>query len=46
MNKAGEKNELLTIKGGGHGGFSAEQQVQAYEAIRAFLGGLGIVARH
>jgi acetyl esterase/lipase len=43
MNKAGEKNELLTIKGGGHGGFSAEQQVQAYEAIRAFLGGLGIV---
>jgi acetyl esterase/lipase len=43
MNKAGEKNELLTIKGGGHGGFSAEQQVQAYEAIRGFLGGLGIV---
>jgi acetyl esterase/lipase len=43
MNKAGEKNELLTIRGGGHGGFNAEQQVQAYEAIRAFLGGLGIV---
>lgn len=44
MNKAGEKNQLLTIKGGGHGGFSAEQQVQAYEAIREFLGGLGIVS--
>jgi acetyl esterase/lipase len=43
MNKAGEKNELLTIKGGGHGGFNAEQQVQAYEAIRGFLGRLGIV---
>jgi acetyl esterase/lipase len=43
MNKAGEKNELLTVKGGGHGGFSADQQVQAYEAIRGFLGGLGIV---
>jgi acetyl esterase/lipase len=43
MNKAGEKNELLTIKGGGHGGFNAQQQVQAYEAIRGFLGGLGIV---
>jgi acetyl esterase/lipase len=43
MNKAGEKNELLTIKGGGHGGFSTEQQVQAFETIRGFLGGLGIV---
>jgi acetyl esterase/lipase len=43
MTKAGEKNELLTIKGGGHGGFNAQQQVQAYEAIRGFLGGLGIV---
>jgi acetyl esterase/lipase len=43
MNKVGEKNELLTIKGGGHGGFNAQQQVQAYEAIRGFLGGLGIV---
>jgi dipeptidyl aminopeptidase/acylaminoacyl peptidase len=43
MNKAGEKNELFTIKGGGHGGFSAEQQVQAFEEIRRFLGGVGIV---
>jgi len=42
MDKAGEKNQLLTIKGGGHGGFNAEQQVQAFETIRTFLRGLGI----
>ena len=44
LDKAGVKNELMTIKGGGHGGFSAEQQVDAYEKIRSFLRGLGIVA--
>lgn len=42
MDKAGEKNQLLTVKGGGHGGFNAEQQVQAFETIRTFLRGLGI----
>ena len=43
MDKAGEKNQLLTIKGGGHGGFNAAQQQQAYEAVRGFLRELGIV---
>lgn len=45
LDKAGVKNELMTIKGGGHGGFSAEQQLAAYEKIRSFLGGLGIVPK-
>ena len=44
MNKAGEKNQLFTIKGGGHGGFSSEQNQQAYVAVRSFLSELGIVA--
>lgn len=45
LDKAGVKNELLTVKGAGHGGFSAEQQLGAYEKIRSFLGGLGIVPK-
>jgi acetyl esterase/lipase len=44
MDKAGEKNQLYTIKGGGHGGFSPEQNQQAYLAVRGFLRELGIVA--
>ncbi|RJG25884.1 alpha/beta hydrolase [Massilia cavernae] len=43
LNKAGVKNQLVTIKGGGHGGFTLEQHIDAYEATRAFLGSLGIV---
>lgn len=45
LDKASVKNELVTVKGGGHGGFSAEQQVDAYEKIRSFLVGLGIVTK-
>jgi acetyl esterase/lipase len=44
MDKAGEKNQLFTIKGGGHGGFAPEQNQQAYLAVRSFLRELGIVA--
>lgn len=44
MNKAGEKNQLFTIKGGGHGGFSPEQNQQAFQAVRSFLRELGIVS--
>jgi acetyl esterase/lipase len=44
MDKAGEKNQLLTIKGGGHGDFSDEQQLEAFRAVRSFLRELGIVA--
>lgn len=42
LDKAGVKNVLHTIKGGGHGGFTAEQHVGAYEAAHAFLRGLGV----
>jgi dipeptidyl aminopeptidase/acylaminoacyl peptidase len=30
-------NQLLTIKGGGHGGFSQADYVKSYETIWAFL---------
>lgn len=43
LDKAGVKNQLVTVKGGGHGGFSQQQQVDAYEKIRGFIGGLGLV---
>lgn len=44
MDKAGEKNELPTIKGGGHGDFTPAQNQQAYLAVRDFLRQPGIVA--
>ena len=36
-------NEFITIPGGGHGGFSNAEMVQAYAAIRAFLGEHGVI---
>jgi acetyl esterase/lipase len=42
LDKAGVRNQLLTIPGGGHGGFPADQQMKAYETIKAFLASLGI----
>jgi acetyl esterase/lipase len=44
LNKAGVRNRLLTIPGGDHGDFTAEQQIVAYEAIHKFLAELGITA--
>ena len=44
LDKAGVKNQLFTIKGGGHGGFAPEQNQQAFLAVRSFLRELGIVA--
>jgi hypothetical protein len=35
---------LLTVPGGDHGDFTAEQQIVAYEAIHQFLAELGITA--
>jgi acetyl esterase/lipase len=35
--KAGTPNRLVTVPGGGHGGFSAEERGRIYETIRAFL---------
>lgn len=37
-------NRLLTIPGGDHGDFTAEQQIVAFEAIHQFLANLGITA--
>lgn len=43
LDASGVKNELHTVKGGGHGGFTADQHVAAYAAALAFLRGLAIV---
>ena len=37
LDKAGVANRLVTIPGGGHGGFSPEQTVTAFAAVREFL---------
>lgn len=37
LNRAGAENELLTIPGGGHGGFSRAEVATIDKAIRAFL---------
>ncbi len=37
LNAAGAENELLTIPGGGHGGFSREEVAKIDKTIRAFL---------
>ncbi|MEP6922880.1 MAG: alpha/beta hydrolase [Pyrinomonadaceae bacterium] len=37
LDKAGVKNELLTIKNGGHGGFTQTDYVKSYETIWNFL---------
>ena len=37
LTKADTPNELLTIPGGGHGNFNAQQRTQAYVKIREFL---------
>lgn len=37
LGKANVKNELLTIKGGGHGGFKQADYVKAYEEVWKFL---------
>jgi acetyl esterase/lipase len=37
-------NQLITVEGGGHGGFSPEENQRIYTAIRAFLGEHGLGA--
>ncbi len=37
LNKAGDVNKLITIKGGGHGGFSQADYANAYDEIWKFL---------
>lgn len=42
LTRAGVRNELLTIPGGGHGGLTAEQDLRIFEVTRGFLESLGI----
>jgi acetyl esterase/lipase len=42
LDRAGVKNVLYTMPGGGHGGFPVEQAHASHRAIKAFLDGLGI----
>jgi len=44
LDKAGIDNQLVTIKGGNHGGFSRAETVGAYAAIREFLKKHGLTA--
>jgi hypothetical protein len=37
LDKAGVPNQLVTIKGGMHGGFNQQALVDSYAAIREFL---------
>jgi acetyl esterase/lipase len=45
LNAAGVSNELVTVPGGGHGGFSLEENLRIYRAIREFLEAHGVGAR-
>lgn len=42
LDRAGLPNRLLTIEGGGHGGFSLEENLHIYATIRSFLGAHGL----
>ena len=43
LTAAGVQNQLITIPGGGHGGFSGEQRLNIYRTIREFLKNNGIL---
>jgi acetyl esterase/lipase len=43
LNKAGVANQLLTIPGGKHGGFTREESLKIYGTIREFLAKQGII---
>lgn len=38
LERAGVANRLVTIPGGGHGGFSQDEMVRSFVAVREFLG--------
>ena len=42
LDRAGVPNRLLTIEGGGHGGFSLEENLHIYATIRSFLDSHGL----
>lgn len=38
LNKAGVSNQLITFRGAGHSGFTRQQLIESFDAIRAFCG--------
>ena len=42
LSKAGVRNQLFTVPGGGHGDFTADQELKAFETVRTFLASLGV----
>lgn len=45
LDAAGVPNRLVTIPGGGHGGFNVQESSRAYAAIMAFLKEHGVMSR-
>lgn len=45
LDKAGVPNQLFTVPGGHHGGFTSDQYVEVYAAIWKFLGEHGLAAK-
>ncbi len=45
LDKAGVPNELFTVPGGKHGGFTADENVKVYGAIKEFLQKQGLPVR-
>jgi acetyl esterase/lipase len=43
LTRAGVPNQLMTIPGGGHGGFTREQTLEAYRRVWAFLAQSGLL---
>ena len=43
LSKAGVRNELVTVRGGKHGGFSGPEMVRIYAKIQEFLGRAGLM---
>ena len=43
LDEAGVPNQLHTVPGGGHGNFTVEEYQVAYEVIRKFLKGQGLL---
>ena len=37
LSSAGARNDMYTVKGGGHGNYSPEERVKIYEKIHEFL---------
>jgi acetyl esterase/lipase len=45
LTKVNVPNQLVTVPNGGHGGFSAEERVRVYTAIREFLTKNGVMTK-